>query len=164
MKARLPGNRDGVTPDMRRVIRQGLRNVARLTLIEKFSYGGSGVVIPRIIERSKQILAKYDELYPNPRDEIEALQRRLKADGLEFDIHTGSGEKNDRAREHDIAVSAFFLSLRREKRRFGAMRLKRFLSGLNETTQYYNNTFAGTDGAAFDVMRERLEQYGCATD
>lgn len=160
MKAKIRNN----VPYWRDEARRSLRNVARLVLIEDLGFGASGDIIPGIMERAQAIMQKYDTLYPDPRDETEAIARRLRAENIDHTTTKGSGRKADLSREHDIFFCAMMLSLRKEKDRFGKIRMKRFFDCMNRKIAYYNNTFAGTGGAGFEVMRERLQQYGSAFD
>ena len=164
MKARIKPRDSHLPPDMRQRVRLNLRNIARLVLIEDFAIGASGEILPRILERADAILRKYDTLYPNVRDEQEALARRLYAEKIEYIPTRGSGYKVELSAEHTVFVLSVLLSLRKEKDRFGKIRLNRFITCINKKINYYNDTFAGTNGAGFEVIRDRLKRYGSTAD
>lgn len=164
MKARIKPRDDKAKENLRYSVRRNLKNITRLVFIEEFGFGASGTKIPRIMERAEKTLQKYDALYPDVREEQEKLVLRLLREKIDYKPTRGSGYKVELSAEHTVFTLSVLLSLRKEKRRFGKKRMKRFLDTLNYKINYYNNTFAGTDGAGFDVIRDRLKRYGSIAD
>jgi hypothetical protein len=152
-------NRRRLEPDMRMKVRKELQARIRLTMAEVFGWDPRGDRWQELDDFAQQFLAKYDKLYPDPRDEHAAILRRLQASGITHEVKKGSGMKVEYAHEHDIAFLPYALGLRK-LRGFGQDRFRQLLNGLNERTNYYNTTFAGESDEALPVIENRLSQYG----
>lgn len=146
-------------PDMRPKVRRELRARIQLTMVEVFGWGPYGDRWHKLDDFAQQFMAKYDTLYPNPRDEHAAMLNRVKAAGISHGYKKGSGLKVEYAHEHDIVFLPYLLGLRKLFG-FGQDRLKQFLTGVNSRTDYYNKTFAGESDEVMPVIENKLERYG----
>lgn len=146
-------------PGMRPKVRKELRARIRLTMAEVFGWDPRGDRWQKLDDFAQQFMAKYDTLYPNPRDEHAAMLNRAHAAGIDHGHKKGSGLKVEYAHEHDIVFLPYALGLRK-LHGFGQDRLRLFLSSVNSRTDYYNKAFAGESDEVLPVIENRLSRYG----
>lgn len=164
MKARIPGRGKKVSAADRELIRTLIRNVSHQTLIEDFDFGPKGRHgregrLQRFYDGVNKRLNKYDTLYTNSRDAINAIRDRCISKGVVYGIRRGSGGKVDLANEHDIIMCIALLTLR-EDFKFGYKRMQRFFDGVERRILYYNDVFEGHPLDFLQVSSNRLNQYG----
>lgn len=164
MKARIPGRGKKVSTADRELIRTLIRNVAHQTLIEDFDFGPKGRHgregrLQRFYDGVNKRLNKYDTLYKNSRDEINAIRERCVSKKIDYGARRGSGGKVELANEHDIIMCIALLVLR-EDFRFGKKRLQRFFDGVEKRILYYNDIFEGHPLDVLQVSSNRLSEYG----
>ena len=164
MKARIPGRGKKVSTADRELIRTLIRNVSHQTLIEDFDFGPKGRHgregrLQRFYDGVNKRLNKYDTLYSNSRDEINAIRERCISKKIDYGIRRGSGGKVELANEHDIIMCIALLVLR-EDFRFGKRRLQRFFDGVERRIRYYNDIFEGHPLDVLQVSSNRLYEYG----
>ena len=164
MKARIPGRGKKVSAADRELIRTLIRNVSHQTLIEDFDFGPKGRHgregrLQRFYDGVNKRLNKYDTLYTNSRDAINAIRDRCISKGVVYGIRRGSGGKVDLANEHDIIMCVAMLTLR-EDFYFGYKRMQRFFDGVERRILYYNDVFEGHPLDVLQVSSNRLNQYG----
>lgn len=164
MKARIPGRQKKVSKDNRELIRTLIRNISHQTLIEDFQFGprgrhGKDGLLQRFYDGVNKRLYKYDTLYSNSRDEINAIRDRCILKKIDYGIRRGSGGKVELANEHDIIMCICLLVLR-EDFRFGKKRLQRFFDGVERRILSYNDVFEGHPLDVLQVSSNRLYRYG----
>lgn len=165
MKARIPGREKRIGKYTRDLVRDIIRNIELLTLIEDFEFGprgrnGKDGRLQRYYDGMERRLQKYETLYGDDiRAKNYAIRERCLRSKVGYGDRQGSGGKVDLAIEHDNIMLIGLLTIR-DDFKFGIKRIQRFFNGVERRIRYYNNTFEGHPEDVLAVTQNRLEQYG----
>ena len=165
MRARIPGREKVIPKHTRDLVRDIIRNIELLTLIEDFNFGprgrnGKDGRLQRYYDGMERRVRKYETLYGDDiRAKNNAIRQRCLRSKVGYGDRHGSGGKVDLAIEHDNNMLIGLLTIR-DDFKFGIKRIQRFFNGVERRIRYYNDTFEGHPEDVLAATQNRLEQYG----